>query len=41
MAITSRMLRDRGQRQAREVGIDADRVPPGEYLTEGFPVLKS
>jgi DMSO/TMAO reductase YedYZ molybdopterin-dependent catalytic subunit len=39
MAITSRMLRDRGERQARELGINAGRVPPGQYLTEGFPVL--
>jgi DMSO/TMAO reductase YedYZ molybdopterin-dependent catalytic subunit len=39
MAITSRTLRERGRRQARELGIDADRVPPGQYLTEGFPVL--
>jgi DMSO/TMAO reductase YedYZ molybdopterin-dependent catalytic subunit len=39
MAITSRTLRDRGQRQARDLGIDADRVPPGQYLTDGFPVL--
>ena len=39
MAITSRTLRERGRRQARELGIDAERVPPGQYLTEGFPVL--
>jgi DMSO/TMAO reductase YedYZ molybdopterin-dependent catalytic subunit len=39
MAITSRMLGDRGKRQARERGLDPDRVPPGQYLTDGFPVL--
>src|SRR6476469_3162786 len=39
MAITSRMLRDRGKRQAEKVGIDPQRVPPGQYLTERFPVL--
>mgnify|MGYP006176769553 CR=1 FL=1 len=39
MAITSRMLRERGQRQAQKLGVDPDRVPPGQYLTERFPVL--
>ena len=39
MAITSRMLRERGQRQARELGIDPARIPPGQYLSKGFPVL--
>jgi DMSO/TMAO reductase YedYZ molybdopterin-dependent catalytic subunit len=39
MAITSRMLRDRGKRQAEKMGIDPQRVPPGQYLTERFPVL--
>ena len=39
MAITSRMLGDRGKRQARERELDPDRVPPGQYLTDGFPVL--
>src|SRR3954469_23008561 len=33
------MLRQRGQRQAQELGIDPQRVPPGQYLTECFPVL--
>jgi DMSO/TMAO reductase YedYZ molybdopterin-dependent catalytic subunit len=33
------MLRQRGQRQAQELGIDPARVPPGQYLTERFPVL--
>ena len=39
MAITSRILGQRGQRQAKERGIDPARVPPGQYLTERFPVL--
>ena len=39
MAITSRMLRQRGQRQAKELGIDPARVPPGQYLSDRFPVL--
>jgi DMSO/TMAO reductase YedYZ molybdopterin-dependent catalytic subunit len=39
MAITSRMLRERGKRQAEKLGIDPQRVPPGQYLTERFPVL--
>ena len=39
MAITSRMLGQRGKRQAKALGIDATRVPPGQYLTERFPVL--
>jgi DMSO/TMAO reductase YedYZ molybdopterin-dependent catalytic subunit len=39
MAVTSRMLGQRGRRQAEKLGIDPARVPPGQYLTEGFPVL--
>src|SRR4051812_41119785 len=39
MAITSRILRERGKRQAEKLGVDPDRVPPGQYLTERFPVL--
>jgi DMSO/TMAO reductase YedYZ molybdopterin-dependent catalytic subunit len=39
MAITSRTLRERGRTQAKTLGIDPDRVPPGQYLTDGFPVL--
>jgi DMSO/TMAO reductase YedYZ molybdopterin-dependent catalytic subunit len=39
VAITSRMLSARGRRQAQKLGIDPNRVPPGQYLTEGFPVL--
>jgi DMSO/TMAO reductase YedYZ molybdopterin-dependent catalytic subunit len=39
MAITSRILAQRGQRQAEKLGIDPHRVPAGQYLTERFPVL--
>jgi DMSO/TMAO reductase YedYZ molybdopterin-dependent catalytic subunit len=39
MAITSRILAQRGKRQAAELGIAPERVPPGQYLTERFPVL--
>jgi DMSO/TMAO reductase YedYZ molybdopterin-dependent catalytic subunit len=33
------MLGDRGRRQAEERGIDPARVPPGQYITDRFPVL--
>ncbi len=33
------MLGDRGRRQAEQRGIDPARVPPGQYLTDRFPVL--
>jgi DMSO/TMAO reductase YedYZ molybdopterin-dependent catalytic subunit len=33
------MLSARGKRQAQKLGIDPARVPPGQYLTDGFPVL--
>ena len=39
MAITSRTLGARGRKQAEKLGIDPARVPPGQYLTERFPVL--
>src|SRR3954454_10813080 len=39
MVIIARMLRDRGKRQAEKLGIDPQRIPPGQYLTERFPVL--
>src|SRR5439155_22134998 len=39
MAITSRILAQRGKRQAEKLGIAPERVPPGQYLTERFPVL--
>jgi DMSO/TMAO reductase YedYZ molybdopterin-dependent catalytic subunit len=39
MAITSKLLGERGRRQAAQRGIDPGRVPPGQYLTERCPVL--
>jgi DMSO/TMAO reductase YedYZ molybdopterin-dependent catalytic subunit len=39
VAITSKILGQRGQRQAEKLGIDPARVPPGQYVTEKFPVL--
>jgi DMSO/TMAO reductase YedYZ molybdopterin-dependent catalytic subunit len=39
MAVTSRILGLRGKRQAEKLGIDPARVPPGQYLSERFPVL--
>ena len=39
MAITSKILAARGRKQAEKLGIDPSRVPPGQYLTERFPVL--
>src|SRR5256885_4672690 len=33
------MLSARGKRQAQKLGIDPARVPPGQYLAAGFPVL--
>jgi DMSO/TMAO reductase YedYZ molybdopterin-dependent catalytic subunit len=39
MAVTSRILGERGRRQAQKLGIDPARIPPGQYLTERFPVL--
>lgn len=39
MAITSKMLAARGRRQAKDRGIDPARIPPGQYLTDRFPVL--
>ncbi len=39
MAITSKILGARGRKQAEKLGLDPDRVPPGQYLTERFPVL--
>ena len=39
MAITSRILGRRGRMQAEKLGIDPARVPPGQYVTERFPVL--
>ena len=39
MAITSKMIGARGRKQAEKLGIDPSRVPPGQYLTQKFPVL--
>jgi DMSO/TMAO reductase YedYZ molybdopterin-dependent catalytic subunit len=39
MGITSKVLAARGQAQAKKMGIDPKRVPPGQYVTERFPVL--
>lgn len=39
MSITSKIIGERGRRQAAERGLEAGRVPPGQYLTQRFPVL--
>ena len=39
MAITSKVLAARGRKQADKLGIDPGRIPPGQYLTQRFPVL--
>ena len=39
MGITSKMIAARGRRQADKLGIDPARIPPGQYVTERFPVL--
>ena len=39
MGITSKVLRARGEAQARKMGVDPSRIPPGQYVTERFPVL--
>jgi DMSO/TMAO reductase YedYZ molybdopterin-dependent catalytic subunit len=39
MGITSKVLAARGQAQAKKLGVDPGRIPPGQYLTERFPVL--
>lgn len=39
MAITAKILAARGRSQAAAKGVDPARVPPGQYLTERFPVL--
>src|SRR4029077_8032304 len=33
------MIDERGRRQAAKLGLDPGRIPPGQYLTERFPVL--
>lgn len=39
MGITAKLLAQRGRRQAADRGLEPHRVPPGQYLTERFPVL--
>ena len=39
MGITSKLIGERGRRQAAKLGIDPSRIPPGQYVTERFPVL--
>ncbi len=39
MGVTSKMIAARGRRQAAKLGIDPGRIPPGQYVTEDFPVL--
>lgn len=39
MAVTAKILGARGRAQAAKRGIEAGRLPPGQYLTERFPVL--
>jgi DMSO/TMAO reductase YedYZ molybdopterin-dependent catalytic subunit len=39
MGITSKIIAERGRRQVVKQGLDPARVPPGQYLTERFPVL--
>jgi DMSO/TMAO reductase YedYZ molybdopterin-dependent catalytic subunit len=33
------MIGERGRRQAEKLGIDPGRIPPGQYVTQRFPVL--
>jgi DMSO/TMAO reductase YedYZ molybdopterin-dependent catalytic subunit len=39
MKITSKIIGERGRRQASDLGIDPARIPPGQYVTRKFPVL--
>jgi DMSO/TMAO reductase YedYZ molybdopterin-dependent catalytic subunit len=39
MPITSRIFGERGQRRAQSLGIDPDRLPPGQSPTVKWPVL--
>jgi DMSO/TMAO reductase YedYZ molybdopterin-dependent catalytic subunit len=39
MPITSTLYTERGRRRARKLGIDPDRLPPGQSPTLKFPVL--
>jgi DMSO/TMAO reductase YedYZ molybdopterin-dependent catalytic subunit len=33
------MIGDRGRRQAEKLGLEPGRIPPGQYVTQRFPVL--
>ena len=37
--MTAKLFGDRGRRRAEKLGIDPDRLPPGQSPTEKFPVL--
>lgn len=39
MAITARMWGDRGKKRAEKLGVDPERLPPGQSPTEKWPVL--
>src|SRR5579875_2134134 len=39
MPITPRIFGERGRRRARALGIDPERLPPGQSPTEKWPVL--
>ena len=39
MPITPRMFGERGRRRAESLGIDPDRLPPGQSPTVKWPVL--
>ena len=39
MAITAGLFGDRGRKRAEKLGIDPNRLPPGQSPTEKFPVL--
>jgi DMSO/TMAO reductase YedYZ molybdopterin-dependent catalytic subunit len=39
MGVTSKLIGERGRRQAAKLALQPGRVPPGQYLTERFPVL--
>jgi len=41
MAVTSKILTARGRKQARELGIDPQRLPPGQVITRKFPVFNA
>ena len=39
MGITSKLLAARGRGQAAQLGVAPERIPPGQYVTQRFPVL--